>query len=148
MAVIFNAAKGRLARFAELPGPYDAIVAVLLSTTDPEPTLQKYETLRELIQAPGSAEAGFIGYGRKIVTGVKVTTDDVTNTVRVDADDVEWSPTSASPIVKIVFCYDPDTTSGTEVDLIPLFADDFVMTTPTTGTIGYVVADGGFFVNA
>lgn len=108
-------------------------------------TLLDYASLSTLL-AGASDEATFTGYARLTHTGSLVVTVDNTND-RTDVDDSSdpsWSPTSAEALGKIVACYDPDTTGGTDADLIPIFADDFVLTTPTSGTVTYVVASSGF----
>ncbi|RMF51898.1 MAG: hypothetical protein D6746_17195, partial [Bacteroidetes bacterium] len=97
-----------------------------------------------LLAATGNTEATFTGYSRQTLTGVTVTVDTVNNRVDVDCADPSWSPTSAESLVKIIFCYDPDTNTGTDADLVPLFHDDFVVTTPTSGTVTYQVAAGGW----
>lgn len=145
MAIIFNQAKGRLARYADLPGAADALIAVLFSATEAEAVLQDYDTLDAIKAVPGNTEATFAGYSRITLTGVTVAIDDVTDAVTVDCDDPQWAPTSAEGLTKILFCYDADTATGTDVDIIPLFADDFVVTTPTSGTVTYNVASGGFY---
>jgi hypothetical protein len=146
MAIIFNQAKGRLARYADLPAAADAFVAVLLVSAglESEATLQDYDNLSQLLAAAND-EATFTGYSRQTLSGVTVTVNDTSNTVYVDCDDPQWSPTSAQALGKIVICYDEDTGAGTDANIIPLFADDFVVTTPTSGTVTYNVATGGFF---
>ena len=145
MAVITNVAKGRLARYADLPEANDAFIAVLFSAAEAEATLQDYDDLGALIAAAGNTEATFTGYSRQTLTGVTVTVNDTTNAVSVDCNDPQWSPTSAQALTKIIICYDADTTAGTDANIIPLFVDDFVVTTPTSGTVTYNVANGGFY---
>lgn len=145
MAIIFNVAKGRVARYADLPLTDDALVAVLLSTAEAEATLQDYVSLDAILAISGNVEATFIGYSRQALTGVTVTVDNTNNIVNVDCNDPVWSPTSQQALAKILFCYDPDTTSGSDAEIIPLFADNFSVTTPTSGTITYNVANLGFY---
>lgn len=142
-AIVFNVAKGRLARYADLTAAGDELVAVLLSTAEADATLQDYDTLAALL-AGSNTEATFTGYSQQTLANVAVTVDDSGNTVKVDCDDPQWSPTSAQALAKIVFCYDPDG-SNTAASMIPLFADDFSATTPTSGTVTYNVATGGFY---
>jgi hypothetical protein len=68
-----------------------------------------------------------------------VTVDDTNNRVDVDEADPSWSPTTAQALTRIGLFYDPDTTTGTDADLIPLFIDDFALTTATSGTLTYNV---------
>jgi len=145
-ALLFNQAKGRFTYYALLPAANDAIVwAIFQKPTDPNATwnqdavLQDFDSLADIV-ANGAVEATFTGYARVAQTTVTSgPPDDTDNSWSVDSPDVVWSPRSAQNIVRIACFYDPDTTTGTDSDLIPLFADDFVMTTPTSGTITYVV---------
>lgn len=145
MAVIPNIAKGRVAHYGTLPGAADGLVAVLFSAAEAEATLADYDNLGAVLAAAGNTEAVFTGYARQALTGVTVTVDDAGEVVNVDCADPSWSPTSAEALVKIGIFYDPDTAAGTDADLIPLFFDDFAVTTPTSGTVTYNVAAGGFF---
>jgi hypothetical protein len=146
-ALVFNIAKGRFARYCDLPAANDAIVWVALQSAglEADAVLQDYATLSALLAAAND-EATFTGYARIAHTASIVVTTDNTNN-RVDVDDTSdpaWSPTSAQALGKIIACYDPDTTTGTDADLVPLFADDFALTTPTSGSVTYSVNVGGF----
>lgn len=149
MAVLIpNIAKGKVARYAELPLANDALIWVLLKSAGlvSDAVLRDLDTLSDIL-AGASDEATFTGYARVIhSSGITVTVDDTND--RMDVDDTvdpTWSPTSAEALGKILCCYDADTTAGTDADLIPLFADDYVLTTPTSGTTSYTVATGGFY---
>lgn len=143
-ALIPNIAKGKVAYYAGLPASNDALIAVLLTGTETDDNIRDADTLTAII-ALSVDEATFTGYSRQTLSGVSVTVDDTNNRVDVDCDDPSWSPTTAQAITRLVICYDPDTTGGTDADLIPLFVDDFALTTPTSGTVGYTVASGGFY---
>lgn len=145
-AIVFNIAKGKVAQYAVLPNANDALIAVLLKSSglESDGTLQDYDTLSAILAAAND-EATFAGYSRQTLASVTVTPDDTNNRQDVDAADPSWSPTAAEALGKIVICYDPDTTGGTDADLVPLTADDFAITMPTAGTVTYQVASGGFF---
>lgn len=143
-ALIPNIAKGKVAYYAGLPAANDALIAVLLTGTETDDNLRDADTLTAII-ALTTNEATFTGYSRQTLTGVTVTVDDTNNRTDVDCADPSWSPTSAEALTRLVICYDPDTTGGTDADLIPLFIDDFALTTATSGTLTYQVASGGFF---
>lgn len=145
-AFVFTEAAGKVARYAMLPEANDALVAVLLQSAglEPDATLRDYDTLAAILAAAND-EATFTGYSRQVLTGVTVTVDDANNRVDVDFADPSWSPTTAQALGKIVVCYDPDTTGGTDADLVPLVADDFVLMTPTSGTVAYEVNVAGAF---
>jgi hypothetical protein len=46
----------------------------------------------------------------------------------VDCADITWTAATGNAISAIVICYDPDTTTGTDSDLIPLVKCDFPIT--------------------
>lgn len=145
----FNVAKGRSAELARLPGANDALIAVLLQGAglEADAALKDHDTLAAVLAAANN-EATFTGYTRATLANVAVAVNDTTDTQAVDFDDPSWAPTTAETLGKIIVCYDPDTTAGTDADLVPLWADDYVITTPTSGTISYTVADGGMFAAA
>ena len=142
-ALIPNMAKGKLAYYAGLPAANDALIWVLFSGTETDDNIRDADTLTAVI-GTSLDEATFTGYARVTATGVSVTVDDTNNRVDIDANDPSWSPTSAQALTRIGLFYDPDTTGGTDADLIPLFIDDFALTTPTSGTVSYTVASSGF----
>jgi hypothetical protein len=142
-ALIPNIAKGKFAYYAGLPAANDALVWVLFTGVETDDNIRDADHLTALI-ATALDEATFTGYARQAATGVQVTVDDVNNRVDIDCNDPVFTPTTAQVLTRIGLFYDPDTTGGTDADLIPLFIDDFALTTPTTGSITYVVAAGGF----
>lgn len=142
-ALIPNIAKGKVAYYAGLPAANDALIWVVFSGTETDANIRDADTLAAII-ALAVDEATFTGYARVTATSVTVTVDDTNDRVDVDAADPSWSPTSAQAVTRIGLFYDPDTTAGTDADLIPLFIDDFAFTTPTSGTVTYNVAAGGF----
>lgn len=142
-ALIPNIAKGKFAYYAGLPAANDALIWVVFTGTETDANLRDAATLTAVI-ALAVDEATFAGYSRQTATGVTVTVDNANDRVDVDTADPSWSPTAAQAITRIGLFYDPDTTTGTDADLIPLFIDDFALTTPTSGTVGYTVSAAGF----
>jgi hypothetical protein len=143
-SLIPNMAKGKVAYYAGLPAANDALIWVLFTGTETDDNIRDADHLTAVI-ATALDEATFTGYSRQTATGVTVTVDDTNNRVDVDCNDPSWSPTSAQALTRIGLFYDPDTTTGTDADLIPLFIDDFALTTATSGTLGYTVAASGFY---
>lgn len=141
--MIPNIAKGSFAYYAGLPAASDAIVWVLFTGSETDNNVRDAATLTALI-ATVLNEATFTGYSRQTATSVVVTVDNTNDRVDVDAADPSWSPTSAEALTRIAACYDGDTGTGTDANIIPLFVDDFALTTPTSGTIAYTVATSGF----
>ncbi len=142
-ALIPNTAKGRIAHYASLPAANDALVWVLFSGTETDNNIRDADNLAAVI-ALALDEATFTGYARVTATGVTVTVDDTNDRVDIDAADPSWSPATAQALTRIGLFYDPDTTAGTDADLIPVFIDDFAVTTPTSGTVTYQVAAAGW----
>lgn len=144
-ALIPNIAKGRFARYADLAGANDALLWVLFASAglETDVVLRDKDSLADVVVGT-TDEATFAGYVRVTATAVVVTVDDTNDRVDVDAADPSWSPTAAQALGKIGLFLDPDTTVGVDADLIPMFLDDYVLTTPTTGTISYQVAATGW----
>lgn len=145
-ALIPNIAKGKVAYLASLPAANDALVWVVLTGTETDDNLRDADTLAAII-ALAVDEATFTGYSRVVHTSsISPSVDDTNNWALVDdTTDPSWSPTSAQACTRIVVCYDPDTTTGTDADLIPLFIDDFAVTTQSGVGLSYAVAAGGFY---
>lgn len=131
---VFNVAKGRFAYYASLPAANDALVIVLLQATglEADDVLNNHDTLSTLLAAAND-EATFTNYARKTATtGVTVTVDDTANRVDADLPDQTWATAGGAVnngLGKLLICYDPDTTGGTDADIIPLTYHDFVATT-------------------
>lgn len=81
--------------------------------------------------------------GRKTAASVTVTVDNTNDRVDIDMADITWTAASGNAVGALVVCYDPDTTGGTDTDLIPISKHDFVVT-PNGGDITGQVATAGF----
>lgn len=125
---VFNIAKGKVAHYATLPAANDALILVPLETTglEADATLKDYDTLSALLAGSSNEQTTM---GRKTISaGVTVTPDDTNDRQDADFGDQTYTAATGNPISKFVVCYDPDTTGGTDADLIPLTAHDFVAT--------------------
>lgn len=131
--LIFNIAKGRHGHLATLPASDDALIAVPLETTglESDATLKDYDTLSALLAGASNEQTTM---GRKTLTGVSSAVDDTGDLWKVDADNAIWTAATGNAVSKLVVCYDPDTTGGTDADLVPLYAFDFAVT-PAGGDI-------------
>ena len=142
-ALIPNIAKGKLMRYGMLPEANDAILWVIFTGSETDANIRDADDLAAVI-ALSVNEATFTGYSRATAASVTVTVDDTNDRTDLDAADPSWSPTTAEAVTRIGAVYDSDTTGGADSAIIPLFVDDFALTTPTSGTVGYTVASGGF----
>lgn len=137
--VFFNVAVGKIQHYATLPGSNDAFVVVLLKASglEADNTLRDYDTLAALLAAAND-EADFTNYARKTLTslgGSGITVDDTNNRVDIDIADQTWTSAGGATnnsLAAVLVCYDADTTSGSDSDIIPLTKQDFVVTTDGT----------------
>jgi len=129
----FNIAKGTIGYYAGLPAANDALIVVLLKSSglEADAVLKDYDTLQALLAAAND-EADFTNYTRKTLASVTNTVDDTND--RRDIDCADFTYTAAGGATnntcsKLLVCYDPDTTGGTDADIIPLLAYDISLTT-------------------
>jgi len=127
---IFNVAKGRFIEFHERVNNNDptnaALIMVLLKAVVADGTLEDFDTLSALLGDAGNTEADATNYARKTITDADIsasTVDDTNNRRWADMPNQTWvtlGGASNNTISKAVLCYDPDTTGGTDANLIPI----------------------------
>lgn len=149
---VFNVAKGRARSLhdrVKTGSPADsALVIVLLKTAAADATLIDQDDLDEILTG-GSVEADFTNYARKVLVGADIdasVVDDANDRAGADLPDQTWTAAggaSNNTLAKLLVCYDPDTTGGTDADIIPIAAFDFVITT-TGGPLNAEVHAGGY----
>lgn len=140
---ISNIAKGRFAYYATLPAANDALIVVVLEAAglEADATLKDYDTLAALLAGTTNEQTTM---GRKTATGVTVTVNDATDLVDVDMDDLTWVTATGNAVGALLVCYDPDTTSGTDADLIPLSKHDFTITPDGVNNVVATYGVNGF----
>lgn len=145
----FNIAAGRIVELAHRVNNNDptnsAFVIVALKAAGLETTLKDYDDLAA-ITAAANDEATNVGYSRLVVTTITVTVDDTNDWVDLDMADPTWAAVAAAGGAwgALLTCYDPDTTAGTDANIIPLLKHLFPRT-PDGGPITAVLPTGGFF---
>lgn len=141
--LVFNIAKGKVAYYAGLPAANDALIVVPIETSgiESDATLRDYDNLSALLAAANNEQSTM---GRKTAASVTVTVDDTNDRVDDDIADITWTAATGNAISALVVCYDPDTTTGSDTDLIVLTKHDFVVT-PNGGDITAQIAASGFF---
>jgi len=136
---IFNIAKGRITEIYKRIKSNDptnsAFVVVLLKVSEADATLIDYDTLSALL-AGANTEADFTNYTRKVLTDADIAAfpapDDTNNRIDLDLPDFTYTAAGGATnnsLVKLILCYDSDTTTGTDADIEPLIHYDFVATT-------------------
>lgn len=140
-----NIALGRNGQLARLPATNDAIIAVVIELTGvvTEATMRDYDDLGALLAGASNEQTTM---GRKTLTSVVVTTDDSGDAASWTAAPIVWTAAAGNDTALLVFCYDPDTTGGTDADLIPLVIDTFA-TDPSGTDITYTFAVGGIWTS-
>lgn len=146
---VFNIALGEVKRYARLiDGANDALVVVLIKASglEADGTLRDHDTLSALL-ASTNDESDATNYVRKTISSTTITVDDTNNRVDIDFADQTWTALGGgtnNSIGKLLVCYDPDTTAGTDADIVPLTFHDFTLTTDGSDVTA-VVAASGFF---
>ncbi|MDH3660229.1 MAG: hypothetical protein OEU92_09395 [Alphaproteobacteria bacterium] len=148
----FNIAKGRVAELVNRVASNDpansALVVVLLRTSVVDATLEDFDDLGAILADAGVDEADFTNYARKVLTDAVVsapTPDDTNNRQDSDIPDqtfVNAGGATNNNLVKLLVCYDADTTGGTDANIIPLTHHDYVAT--TDGNDLRAIVDPGF----
>lgn len=156
--IVTNQAKGRVNEYVSRVVNNDpansALIVVLLKTTETDASLLDYDTLSALLTASGgtvNVEANFTNYARKTLTNadlVAPTVDDTGNEQWSDIPNPVYTAAGGATnnsLVKMLICYDADTTAGTDANIIVLTAHDVTATTdgndltfniPATGFYG------------
>jgi hypothetical protein len=142
---VFNVAKGKVARYAELPETSDALIVVVIDTAASDATLKDLDTLAAVLADSDTAEVTNSGYARKSLTSATVTVNDASDTVSADIADQTWSAVaSGDSWTDLLICYDANTGSGDDSAIIPLTCHDFVVT-PDGSDITAQIHASGFF---
>lgn len=145
----FNIAKGRSIQLAIEVDTNDpansALVLVLYEAIEAQSALEDRATKADIDGAAGNTVATFVGVSNKVMddTAVSATVDNTNNWYNADFDDQVWTATSGTATVSAILYYDPDTTGGTDADMIPIMHWDFVHI-PNGGTVTAQPATEGF----
>jgi hypothetical protein len=150
---VYNIAKGRAAELYNRVDTNDpansALVIVILATSglESDAVLRDKDTLADVLSGT-TDEATNTGYARKVLTDADIVAfspDDTNDRVDLDIPDQTWTAVaSGSGWSKLLVCYDNDTTGGTDANIIPLTAHDFVVT-PDGSDITAQIAAAGFY---
>lgn len=138
--LIFNTAKGRIAHYADLRAPNDAlmIVPIQAAGVEADATLRDHASLASILAGTTDEQASM---GRKTITGVTVSIDNAADVVTIAADDATWPAATGSALHGFLICYVPDITAGTDADVVPLVKREHA-TTPTRASITAKLSDG------
>ena len=129
--VQFNIAKGAVKTYfnnVDTGSPANSkIIVVPLEASGlvADATLIDYDDLNALLGGASNEQSTM---GRKTLTGsdVTVTVDDTNERLELSMPTaITWTAATGNACGKLLFCYDPDSTTGTDADIIPLLAYSF-----------------------
>lgn len=150
---VFNIAKGRVAELYNRVDSNDpansALIIVVLATSglESDATLIDKDDLAAVVSGTTN-EVTNSGYARKVITDADIAAfapDDTNDRVDLVIADQTWTAVAAGDgWSKLLVCYDSDTTAGTDANIIPLTAHDFVIT-PDGSDITADVPAAGFY---
>ena len=145
--IVFNISKGRVKEYyARVKGndpANSAIIIVPIETSglEADSVLIDKDDLAAVLSGATNEQTTM---GRKTLADADLAAvaapDDTNDRNECDLPTVTWAAASGNAISKLLVCYDPDTTGGTDSSIIPLTMFDFVQTPSgadiqmTTGT--------------
>lgn len=132
----FNISKGRFVEFFNRVKTNDpansAIVLVPCSASDTEANAQDADTLTAALATAINEQTGST-WARVVLTDAElaaIAVDDTNNRFPATIPEVSFgSPAAANDTTGLLVCYDPDTTGGTDANIIPIVHLDFVVET-------------------
>jgi len=150
--LVFNRSLGRVTEFAERVNANDPTNAVFVIaafvTAAADATIKDLDTLAAIEADGDTAEATNTNYARKVLDegdGITVTYDDTNDRVDVDVPDQTWTAVGAGDNwTDLAFCYDSDSTGGTDANIVPMTWHDFAVT-PDGSDITAQIATDGFY---
>lgn len=129
-----NISKGRVielyARVKSNDPANSALILVPIETAglEADATLIDVDTLTALLAGTTNEQTTM---GRKVLTDVDLAAlpapDDTNDRYDISLPTVTWTAATGNAISKIAVCYDSDTTTGTDANIIPLTMFDFVV---------------------
>lgn len=143
---VFNIAKGRVAELYNRVDSNDpansAIIVVPIDRgASSDATLKDLATLTAVLGASTERTTG--GWNRKTLTDADLaalTVDNTNDRMPADTGDLSWPTVTAGAVTDLVFCYDSDTTGGTDANIVPMTCHAFAIT-PDGSDVGATVAD-------
>jgi len=150
--MVMNIALGRVAELYNRVDTNDpansALIVIAWNASASDATIKDVDTVAALEATAGVDEVTNIGYARKVLTDadlVAFAPDDVNDRVDLDIPDQTWTGVSAGTNwTDLAICYNNDTTTGTDANIIPLTWHDFVVT-PDGSDITAQIAAAGFY---
>lgn len=117
--IVFNIGLGKVRTYAELGAAADALILIPLEASglETDNVLRDADTFAAVVSGATNEQSTA---GRKTLASVTITVNDTDNRVDIDAANVTWTAPTGNAVGAFVICYDPDSGTGTDADLIPL----------------------------
>lgn len=134
---VFNLAKGRVAELFNRVDSNDpansAIIVVPIDRgTATDAALKDVDTLAAVLAiGSGLTERTTGGWTRKTLTDADlaaIAVDDTNDRMPATIPAILWTSVTAGAVTDLVFCYDSDTTGGTDSNILPLTCNAFAIT--------------------
>jgi hypothetical protein len=141
---VFNIAKGRVAELYNRVDTNDpANSALIIVPVDrgaaTDATLRDLDTLASVLGSVTERTTG--GWGRKTLTDTDLsamTPDDTNDRMPLDLPDQTWTSVTSGTVTDLIVCYDGDTTSGTDANIVPLTCHTFAITPDGSDVVAVV----------
>ena len=116
---VFNVVKGRMASYLDLVPSNSALVVVPIefSGLEVQSVLEDKTTLTAVLSGSTNEQTTL---GRKTLTSVTTATDNTHNRYTGSLAAQTWTAATGNQLGGVLICYDADTTSGSDSDIIPL----------------------------
>lgn len=147
--IVFNISKGRVAELynrVENADPADcALILVPIETSglESDATLIDADSLAAVLSGTTNEQSTM---GRKTLTATELASipapDDSSDRNERSLPEVTWSAASGNAISKMLVCYDADTGTGTDSDIVPLTMFDCGF---TPSGVDFKILAGTFF---
>jgi hypothetical protein len=135
-AIVFNIAKGRVAELYKRVKDNDPansafiVVPLELSGLEADDVLIDKDTLSDVLS--GTTNEQTANMGRKTLTDADLAAfpspDDTNDRIQLSLPAITWAGATGNAVGAILVCYDPDTTGGTDANIVPLVKWDVSLT--------------------
>lgn len=149
--IVFNIAKGRVNELVNRVDTNDPANSALIvvpvdvgATSDA--TIRDFDTLAA-VTGGGVTERTTGGWNRKTLTDAALsapTPDDTNDRQNSYIPDLTWTAVTAGAVTDLLVCYDSDTTSGTDANIVPLVMLDFAITPDGSDVVAQINSLGFF----
>lgn len=124
---VFNTVKGSVGSYLDLVPANSALVVIPIESAglETKSVLEDKTSLSDVLSGSTNEQTSL---GRKVSTAVTTGVDNSLNRYSASIDEQTWVSGTGNPIGGIMVCYDPDTTTSTDADLIPITFHDWPIT--------------------